>query len=76
MFPNPNRGQFQLVRMDASTNVEVSILELQGKVMTVAKWNEGAASLSVDLSNFANGVYMVRLTSEEGSRTLRVSVQK
>ncbi|MFZ9527837.1 MAG: T9SS type A sorting domain-containing protein [Schleiferiaceae bacterium] len=44
--------------------------------MTVAKWNEGAESLSVDLSNFANGVYMVRLTSEEGSRTLRVSVQK
>jgi hypothetical protein len=76
LFPNPNRGQFQLVRMDASTNVEVSILDLQGKVLTVAKWNEGAESLSVDLSNFANGVYMVRLTSEEGSRTLRVSVQK
>ncbi|MFM8564833.1 MAG: T9SS type A sorting domain-containing protein, partial [Bacteroidota bacterium] len=76
LFPNPNRGQFQLVRMDASTSVEVSILDLQGKVLTVAKWNEGAESLSVDLSNFANGVYMVRLTSEEGSRTLRVSVQK
>jgi PKD repeat protein len=76
LFPNPNRGQFQLVRMDASTNVEVSILDLQGKVLTVAKWNEGAESLSVDLSNFVNGVYMVRLTSEEGSRTMRVSVQK
>jgi len=45
-------------------------------VLTVAKWNEGEESLSVDLANFANGVYMVRLTSEEGSRTLRVSVQK
>jgi Secretion system C-terminal sorting domain/Fibronectin type III domain/Right handed beta helix region/Carbohydrate-binding module 48 (Isoamylase N-terminal domain) len=76
LFPNPNRGQFQLARMDASTNVEVSILDLQGKVLTVAKWNEGEESLSVDLGNFANGVYMVRLTSEEGSRTLRVSVQK
>lgn len=76
LFPNPNRGQFQLARMDASTNVEVSILDLQGKVLTVAKWNEGDESLSVDLGNFANGVYMVRLTSEEGSRTLRVSVQK
>jgi hypothetical protein len=76
LFPNPNRGQFQLARMDASTNVEVSILDLQGKVLTVAKWNEGEESLSVDLANFANGVYMVRLTSEEGSRTLRVSVQK
>lgn len=76
LFPNPTRGQFQLARMDASANVEVSVLDLQGKVLTVAKWNEGAESLSIDLGNFANGVYMVRLTSEEGSRTLRVSVQK
>jgi hypothetical protein len=33
-------------------------------------------ALSIDLSSFANGVYMVRMTSEEGSRTMRVSVQK
>jgi hypothetical protein len=45
-------------------------------VLTVATWNAGSESLGIDLSNFANGVYMVRLTSEEGSRTLRVSVQK
>lgn len=76
LFPNPTRGQFNLARMDAATEVEVSVLDLQGKVLTVATWNAGAASLSIDLGNFANGVYMVRLTSEEGSRTLRVSVQK
>ena len=76
LFPNPTRGQFNLVRMDAASEVEVSVLDLQGKVLTVAAWNAGAESLSIDLGNFANGVYMVRLTSEEGSRTLRVSVQK
>jgi hypothetical protein len=73
LFPNPTRGQFNLARMDAASEVEVSVLDLQGKVLTVATWNAGAASLGIDLSNFANGVYMVRLTSEEGSRTLRVS---
>ena len=62
--------------MDAATEVEVSVLDLQGKVLTVAKWSEGVDTLSIDLSNFANGVYMVRMTSEEGSRTMRVSVQK
>ena len=76
LFPNPTRGQFNLARMDAATEVEVSVLDLQGKVLTVAKWNEGVDALSIDLSNFANGVYMVRMTSEEGSRTMRVSVQK
>lgn len=76
LFPNPNRGQFQLARMDASTDVEVSVLDLQGKVLNVAKWSAGAESLGIDLSDVANGVYMVRLTSEEGSRTMRVSVQK
>jgi len=73
LFPNPTRGQFNLVRMDAATEVEVSVLDLQGKVLTVAKWSEGVDALSIDLSNFANGVYMVGMTSEEGSRTMRVS---
>ena len=73
LFPNPTRGQFNLARMDAATEVEVSVLDLQGKVLTVAKWNEGVETLSIDLSSFANGVYMVRMTSEEGSRTMRVS---
>jgi hypothetical protein len=76
LFPNPTRGQFNLARMDAASEVEVSVLDLQGKVLTVATWNAGAESLGIDLGNFANGVYMVRLSSEEGSRTLRVSVQK
>ena len=76
LFPNPTRGQFNLARMDAATEVEVSVLDLQGKVLTVAKWSEGVDALSIDLSNFANGVYMVRMTSDEGSRTMRVSVQK
>jgi len=76
LFPNPTRGQFNLARMDAASEVEVSVLDLQGKVLTVATWNAGSESLGIDLSSFANGVYMVRLTSEEGSRTLRVSVQK
>ena len=73
LFPNPTRGQFNLARMDAASEVEVSVLDLQGKVLTVATWAAGAESLGIDLGNFANGVYMVRLTSEEGSRTLRVS---
>ena len=73
LFPNPTRGQFNLVRMDAATEVEVSVLDLQGKVLTVAKWSEGVDALSIDLSNFANGIFMVRMTSEEGSRTMRVS---
>ena len=76
LFPNPTRGQFNLARMDAATEVEVSVLDLQGKVLTVAKWSEGVETLSIDLSSFANGVYMVRMASEEGSRTMRVSVQK
>jgi len=73
LFPNPTRGQFNLARMDAASEVEVSVLDLQGKVLTVATWAAGAESLNIDLGNFANGVYMVRLNSEEGSRTLRVS---
>ena len=36
----------------------------------------GSSELNIDLSDLASGIYMVRLTADEGTRTMRVAVQR
>ena len=76
LYPNPTAGAFTLERSNLSGEVEVSIIGLQGQLLQATKWDAGSSDLSIDLSDLASGVYMVRLTAEEGTRTMRVAVQR
>ena len=76
LFPNPTAGAFTLERSNLAGEVEVSVIGLQGQLLNATKWNAGSSELRIDLSHLASGVYMVRLTAEEGTRTLRVAVQR
>lgn len=76
LYPNPTAGAFTLERSNLSSEVEVSIIGLQGQLLQATKWDAGSSDLSIDLSDLASGVYMVRLTAEEGTRTMRVAVQR
>ena len=76
LYPNPTAGAFTLERTNLSGEIEVNIIGLQGQLLQATKWDAGLSELSIDMSDFASGVYMVRLTAEEGTRTMRVSVQR
>jgi hypothetical protein len=76
LFPNPTTGAFTMERSELSGNIEVTVIGLQGQMLRHTKWAAGQSELNIDLSDLAAGVYMVRLTAEEGTRTLRVSVQR
>ena len=76
LFPNPTSGAFTLERTNLTGDVEVSIIGLRGELLNVTKWNSGSSELNIDLSDLASGIYMVRLTADEGTRTLRVAVQR
>ena len=76
LFPNPTAGAFTLERTNLTGEVEVSIIGLHGQLLNATKWDAGSSELNIDLSDLASGVYMVRLTAEEGTRTMRVAVQR
>ena len=76
LYPNPTAGAFTLGRTNLSGEIEVSIIGLQGQLLQATKWDDGSSDLRIDLSDLASGVYMVRLTAEEGTRTMRVAVQR
>ncbi|WBA40710.1 T9SS-dependent M36 family metallopeptidase [Hymenobacter canadensis] len=79
VYPNPARDQV-LVRTQVSskTAVSVQLLTLMGQV--VRTQSVSAASLQqngvqVNTAELANGVYVVRVTTSEGTITKKVSVQ-
>ena len=76
LFPNPTSGAFTLERSELAGNIEVTVIGLQGQLLLATEWTAGQSELNIDLSDLAAGVYMVRLTAEEGTRTLRVAVQR
>lgn len=76
LFPNPTTGAFTMERSELAGNIEVTVIGLQGQLLLATEWAAGQSELNIDLSDLAAGVYMVRLTAEEGTRTLRVAVQR
>jgi hypothetical protein len=76
LFPNPTTGAFTMERTELAGDIEVTVIGLQGQLLRATEWTAGQSELNIDLSDLAAGVYMVRLTAEEGTRTLRVAVQR
>ena len=77
-FPNPNTGVFT-VRIAGSEAFEgqLEVLNLMGQVVTATAVDKRSASLDVnlDLSDYAKGIYMIRLSGAEGQAVLRVVVR-
>ena len=69
--PNPTMGNVAV-----SANVEdgeVVVFDMFGKEVATAKVSEYHANL--DLSDYASGVYMVRITGGSGMTTVRIVKQ-
>ena len=66
--PNPTTGK---VMVEANVNEgQVVVFDMLGKQMLTALVSNGRAEL--DLSAFAKGVYVARITSEAGTSTMKV----
>lgn len=76
VFPNPSNGAFTLERSNLAGTLEVAVMNAQGQLIAVDTWNEGSARHDMDLSAAPAGVYMIRLSSDSGNRTLRVTIQR
>ncbi len=66
IYPNPNTGLFTVSILNpAFTSAEIEILNSLGQVVFNTKQNE--ATLSIDISNYASGVYIIKVNTEHGN---------
>jgi hypothetical protein len=78
VFPNPNRGEFNLVLNNmAGEHVSVSITDMRGVEIKHLEMDVDAATHreSLDISAYAKGVYFVRVSTEGRMKVHKVTVQ-
>jgi hypothetical protein len=76
-YPNPTRGKvalsFSLMYSNAAT---IEIMDLSGRVVWVESAEvNGTYHKELDLSSYAAGVYLVRVSSEDGVVARRLIVE-
>ncbi len=78
VLPNPNSGQFTLdFEGDKSELLTVDIYNISGSCVLSEKWNTAAGinRKQFNVGSFAKGVYIVNVSSAEGSVKIKTIVQ-
>ena len=77
LFPNPSTGLVNLEYIAANQeNVTINVVNMIGAtVFTTNASVAGTLNKSLDLSNLTKGVYMVNVSSENGTVTKKLVIQ-
>ena len=67
IYPNPTNG---LVNIQSSVPVDIVVYNVVGEIILIAK-----NATQIDLSSQPRGIYMVQLTSDQGTVTRKVTLQ-
>jgi len=73
VYPNPSNGKFTIEVKDAKLAPQsVTVLDATGQEVLFVEFVSG--SQSIDLSNQAKGVYFIRIATENGNYSKRVTI--
>ncbi len=75
VYPNPSTGIFNLKFNNEVKNIKVANI-LGAEIYNLNLELNGETSQQIDLSNFVNGVYFIRVTNDFGSSTYKIVLDK
>ena len=73
MMPNPASDAVTFFRSTAMSSETVEVVSMDGKVMMQSQFTFGQPSLNVDVSGFAEGVYLVRSSESKEAQRLVIT---
>lgn len=77
VYPNPNNGTFSIAFSSSAQNVIVEMLDVNGRSVFAQQYDVNAGDQKqLDLSGEANGIYLVKVTSNGSVLTQRISISK
>ncbi|MFC2114583.1 T9SS type A sorting domain-containing protein, partial [Bacteroidota bacterium] len=78
MYPNPTKGEFVVVvDLPQSENIVIKVTNMLGEeIEFISQPNSKGGVFSIDLANFANGVYFVQLQTDNASTVKKVTLAK
>lgn len=76
LYPNPTTGMLNIVLEEIHGPVVLTMCDGLGRVVTTRRLAENERMLNMDLSSYAEGVYMIGLDTDNGRMVRRVVLQK
>ncbi|MDP5100373.1 MAG: M36 family metallopeptidase, partial [Nonlabens sp.] len=75
VFPNPSTGLITLSSLEVLTDVSVSVVDLNGRVLLQTE-EKSLSVLKLDLSFLSNGVYLLNINTPLGNQATKVIINK
>ncbi|MFT6845486.1 MAG: PKD repeat protein [Flavobacteriales bacterium] len=75
IYPNPSNGIFY-INTTSNQKIDLQVLNLQGQVLEMLSIEKQANQWQVDLSQQADGVYFVKITSNNHSALRRITLHR
>jgi hypothetical protein len=77
IFPNPTEGNIKLNTSSlTSSTLKITVTDVLGKNVLVKNFNLPANNLSLDLSEFGNGIYLIGLENGSANFTQKLVLNK
>jgi hypothetical protein len=77
VFPNPTSSILNVeFELGLEKEIQVELVDLSGTLVQNQRLGQSQKNLILDLENLSNGVYFLRLTSENGVLTEKILIQK
>ena len=74
LSPNPNNGLFQIAGLPVNEDFDIEITDMNGRFVSKIKTVNNAIA-NVDLSSVEKGIYLVKISGVDASKTVRVVKQ-
>ncbi|WP_196893120.1 T9SS type A sorting domain-containing protein [Aureivirga marina] len=71
IYPNPAKDKIN-IQWNENSNVSIRLFDQQGRIIKYIKDTPINQALEIDLSNYTNGIYFVRINSDKGVRTEKI----
>lgn len=78
IYPNPAKDFITINLEDKFNNLTLEFLDITGKILYKNTYlsNNNTFNTQINVSNYKSGVYFIRLTTEKGTETRKIILQK
>ncbi len=77
IFPNPASDKLQvLISLKKSMDIQLELFDINGKRIQSDQWNSSSINFEYDTNGLASGIYVLKLSSGNGSAFQKLSVVK
>lgn len=70
LYPNPNKGRFEVYPADGQVISELSVYSLQGVLVNNWEFDDSKVPVQIDISGVTKGVYLLKVNNQYGIKVV------